>query len=322
VTSGRIFVVIVNYNSAHLVNNLLRSLRGSGVTGTVIVDNAAGEKDLETLRAVAQSHGATLVERDGNDGFAAGVHAGVDAIPAPRPDDLLWVLNPDTELLSGSVATLAGVARDPQVGMATPLLVTGASKDPRIWFAGGDIDVRAGSVRHRGSGEPWRGGLRESWVGPTHFCTGAAPMMRLDVWRSTGGFDRSLFMYWEDVDLSLKIQRMNLSLAVVDSVVVWHKEGGSAGSSGRGAAFYYHMARNRHVIMKRHHGPAFQPFSLRGLHALGWLLREAAREDSAPGKKFHLVLRGIRAGGRAWKAERRRRVFSAGVVEEQEATSL
>jgi hypothetical protein len=64
-----------------------------------------------------------------------------------------------------------------------------------------------------------------------------------------GGFREDLFMYWEDVDLSLRASADGRPLITCSGAVVWHLEGGSSGEgSGRSALYYRYTARNRIVV--------------------------------------------------------------------------
>ena len=62
------------------------------------------------------------------------------------------------------------------------------------------------------------------------FVTGAAMMMHISTFELIGGFREDLFLYWEDVDLSLRAGRAGVRMELVPDARVWHAEGGSAES--------------------------------------------------------------------------------------------
>lgn len=56
----------------------------------------------------------------------------------------------------------------------------------------------------------------------TSWCSGACFVLRRDVFEKTGGFDESIFMYAEDVDLSWHIRALGYKLMYVPSAVIHH----------------------------------------------------------------------------------------------------
>ncbi len=93
-------VVVVTYQSADVVEGCLaalpQALSGAGESRVVVVDNASTDSTREVVARVAPT--ATVVARSTNDGFAAGVNAGI----AASPDCDVLVLNADIRLAPGS----------------------------------------------------------------------------------------------------------------------------------------------------------------------------------------------------------------------------
>ena len=56
----------------------------------------------------------------------------------------------------------------------------------------------------------------------TSWCSGACFVLRREVFEKTGGFDESIFMYAEDVDLSWHIRALGYKLMYVPSAVIHH----------------------------------------------------------------------------------------------------
>jgi GT2 family glycosyltransferase len=127
-------VVIVNYRTAGLVVDCLRSLRDE-VAGLgdcrVVVDNASGDGSAEAIGRAIDSEGwgawaeLTPLEHDG--GFAAGNNAALVPLLASkqwheggaRPPDYVLLLNPDTVVRPGAVRALRDfLEAHPRVGVA------------------------------------------------------------------------------------------------------------------------------------------------------------------------------------------------------------
>ncbi|MBX9765957.1 MAG: hypothetical protein K2X47_01685, partial [Bdellovibrionales bacterium] len=56
----------------------------------------------------------------------------------------------------------------------------------------------------------------------TTYIPGSAFLIHRDVFQVTGGFDESLFTYWEDVDFSVKVKKMGFSLQIQPDWKVLH----------------------------------------------------------------------------------------------------
>ena len=106
----KLLIVIVNYKTADLTIDCLRSLADQipavPDTRVVITDNASGDGSAEKIAAaIAQNHWswAQVKPLDTNGGFAFGNNRGIESslhsiIPDHRPQ-YIYLLNPDTLVL-------------------------------------------------------------------------------------------------------------------------------------------------------------------------------------------------------------------------------
>ena len=104
-TDASVLVVIVNYRTAALVVDCLRSLQDQvlahGNTRVTVVDNVSGDGSADVIDAAIQDAGwapwATLVRAPLNGGFAYGNNLAVrPALQGGLAPDFFWLLNPDT----------------------------------------------------------------------------------------------------------------------------------------------------------------------------------------------------------------------------------
>jgi N-acetylglucosaminyl-diphospho-decaprenol L-rhamnosyltransferase len=244
-------VWIVNYNSVDCLAQCIPGLNSERIRRIVVLDNASAQDDRNKLREMAAADPRiTVIFSDTNVGFGAG-HNRIAALTGGDvvPGELIWILNPDTVVTSPATERLYDAVASGRADIVSPVILYGRPEDPVFWFAGGRIETRNVAVTHTDAGRaaPVDSGPD---VVSTEFVTGAAPLMSRATWDDLGGFRDDLFLYWEDVDLSLRARRSGKRLAVVRTAKIWHAEGGSSGGgSGATAAHtYYYSARNRIVV--------------------------------------------------------------------------
>src|ERR1700676_1113137 len=109
-------VVIVTYNSAQVVGDLLDSLPAAldGLTAdVVVVDNGSTDETVSLL----ESRGDCRVVRSANVGYAGGINRGVREAAGA---DAILVLNPDARLHERSVRPLLQALSEPDTGIVAP----------------------------------------------------------------------------------------------------------------------------------------------------------------------------------------------------------
>lgn len=236
-----IAVVVVTYNSAHLLADLVGSLPG-GLDGLgwrlVVADNASADDTVATARRLAPD--ATVVESGRNGGYAAGINAGVAAAFAADPDvDAVLVLNPDVRLESDCGVALAREF-GPGVGVAVPRLVDAEGRliesmrgAPSLVRAFADAVVganRAGRVRWAGEivADPaeYERGQDTDWA------EGSTQLISAECWRECGPWDESYFLYSEETEFHLRARDRGFRVRFVPAARAVHLGGESTTSPG------------------------------------------------------------------------------------------
>ncbi|MDQ3577302.1 MAG: glycosyltransferase [Actinomycetota bacterium] len=202
-------VVIVTYNSAEVIADCLRglpdALAGVAQSRVIVVDNASTDGTAELVTSVDTE--VKVVRRAGNDGFAAGVNAG---IAHAEGCDVL-VLNADIRLSPGSVATLVAAVR-PGIGVVAPKLT---DVDGRVQHS-----LRRSPTTLRALGDAVLGGTRAGRFGPlgevitapgpyeragtVDWVTGAAWLVTRDCLDAVGVLDERYLLYSEETDFMLR----------------------------------------------------------------------------------------------------------------------
>ena len=186
----------------------------------LVVDDASPD---HTAELVAASPGVRLVRTERNLGFIGACNLGASHA---RGAYLLF-LNNDTEVRSGALDALVDAAdSDDRIGLVGTMLVY---PDGRLQESGGIIWADGSGWNYgRGcdAGAPEFGVRRD-----VDYCSGAAILVRRDLFKRLGGFDqRYAPAYYEDTDLAFAIRATGHRTIVEPRAVVVHHEGVSHGT--------------------------------------------------------------------------------------------
>lgn len=291
ILSRQIIVVIVNYNTAILVRECVRSLKSEPIDRIIVFDNGSldGDGDAEKLHALRHLDNRVSIEISAiNHGFGGAVNRAVEIAALRNPGDCVWVLNPDTVVAPGATLVLANAVEAHPSSIVSPVIWSMDSDHTRAWYAGGDFDLSKGRVRHSTT-------LSGTGIYPTGYMTGAAPFLSCATWRTVGGFREDLFMYWEDADWGYRAQEKGVDLLVAASASIEHAVGGSTAEAGqRSLLYYFYMQRNRLVVAGGFGVPLVR--LLFAAETCRLLVRPLKNEQRARWPKFLASLRGIMAG--------------------------
>jgi GT2 family glycosyltransferase len=259
-------IVIVNYKTAQLTVNCLRSLEpeiaslpGAHVT---VVENGSG--DGPSLEAAIRREGwdswVTLDVSETNGGFAYGNNRAIrPALASANPPDPILRLNTDTEIFPGAVRALVDfMEAHPEVGIAGSSFENADGSDwpiafrfPSVWseFEEG---IRLGPVsrllnKHVVARRMEKVEASIDWV------AGASMIIRRAVFNAIGLLDESYFLYYEETDFCLRARRAGWPCWYVPQSHLMHIAGQATGVSirqGRPARrpAYWFESRRRYFV--------------------------------------------------------------------------
>ena len=209
----RASVVVVAYNGRAYLESCLGSLRaaGGGVE-VIVIDNASLDGSADYVED--SFPWVRVVRLDRNRGYGHGCNVGARLATG----EYLAFLNQDAVVEPGWLeALIAALEANPRAGLVTPKVLLLDHPD-RINTAGNDVHL-TGLTLCRGAGLPASAMNDPAAVGAV---SGAAFCMRRGLFNELGGFDRSLFMYMEDTDLSLRARLAGYGCLYVPQSVVYH----------------------------------------------------------------------------------------------------
>lgn len=224
----RTWIVVLNWNGAEDTIACLRSIAAapSPSCRVLVVDNGSTDGSLERIREVFPEIEFLLLP--GNSGYAGGNNAGFRRVLELEAEFVIF-LNNDTIVDAGFCAPLLDtLQRKPDAGITVPKIFY-LDRPATLWYAGGDVRLSTGMIRHIGLRK--KDAPEFNRPGVTGYATGCCFAMRCRDFEAVGAFDEGFGMYAEDVDLSLRVRAMGMSIDYVPSSMVWHKVSASLSGS-------------------------------------------------------------------------------------------
>lgn len=264
----------------------------------VIVDNDSGDGSFERLRAVfaeARWRGRVVVLASGhNGGFGYGVNVGVrHVLESSGPPRYFYVLNPDASIKAGALDELVGfMARHPDAGLLGNLIHNAAGDDLR----GFRFPSPLSELEHGASLGLLSRLLRNHQLvmnitesGEVDWVSGVSMLFRSEVFSTAGFFDEGFFLYFEEIDLAVRVRQAGWKVYFVAEAGVDHIGGLSTGmgDTARRMPRYWFDSRRRYLV--KHHGrfyaAACDAAWLFG-HAIFKAKHNLLRRDDAPRPKL------------------------------------
>jgi len=262
-------VVVVNWNAGARLAACLDSIEVNGnglVTKVVVVDN--GSVDGSEAACIGRS-GVSLVRTGTNLGFGRACNLG--AVGAD-PGYLLF-LNPDAMLRPSTLASVVAFLEGP------------ATRD--VGICGVQLVDESGCIARSCSRLPTVGRLAAQAVGfdrvlPRLGCVmaewdhgatreveqviGAFFLVRQSVFEQLGGFDDRFFVYFEEVDFSLRAARAGWRTVYFTGAQAFHAGGGTTAQAKARRLFYHQRSRWQYA---RKHLPAVGAAAVLALTLVG-----------------------------------------------------
>jgi GT2 family glycosyltransferase len=265
-------VIIVDWHQPELTRRALASVLSQRVDASVEVVLVVNEADDRTVAAYRADHpDVVVVAEPTNAGFAGGVARGI----AAATGEVLVLVNNDAVadhgFLDRGLAVLA--AGGPRVAAVAATVVLegrfvpvppGESRsaddlvaaDGRRWRRAetgqtlvngtGVVLDRSGNGRDR----DWLRPLDDApESAPLFGFSGGAAFLRRGPLAEVGGFDPSLFMYYEDLDLAWRLRLAGHEVRYAPDAVVVHRHAASSGSDS--PLVRYQSMRNRLAVVVR-----------------------------------------------------------------------
>jgi hypothetical protein len=250
------------------------------------------------------SHGPmsllTIVESETNLGFAGGNNIGLKYLMQDPLIEHFWLLNNDTVIATDTAEKLDDSMRSyPNIGMAGTTVCFYYEPDKLQAKCGYKYSPLTGQAKAIGHGSKLaKDAVKNSIADNVDFILGASLAVTRVFLNKIGYMEESYFLYYEEIDWSTRNRRSGasaFSIVYAADAIVWHKEGGSIGSSSkkgeRSVLADYWLNRSRLTFTRRYY-PYLLP--LHWLQTLALVARRLVRGQPANARNILRALFGRR----------------------------
>ncbi len=218
-------IITVTYNSAKWIDNYILSIRMANRDNIdlvlTIVDNNSSDETVKLLKKYQQSESFSIhiIESEENLGFGRANNMGVR-----RTDKkYIFFLNIDTELFEDTFTEFVYSIKESESNIGAWELKQVPYEHPKYY---------------------------NPITFETRWFSGAAVILRRDVFEEVGGFDSKIFMYTEDVDLSWRIRNEGYIIKYLHKSFVTHHS--YTGSSDIKPLQFYNSIYNNMMLRYRY----------------------------------------------------------------------
>lgn len=253
----KIAIVTVDYNGHQDTLDLLQSAREIACNGFEVkwflVDNGS-DTPLEDCKPQKIIKNLEVLQIGENKGFAGGYNHGIKYAFRWGADYLL-IINNDTLFKDKEILRrLLGVLRkDKKIALISPKILFAAGFEFQkdwykksevgkiIWWAGAQMDWANVKLVHRGLDQVDNGQFDE--IKETEFVSGCCFLIKKEALERVGVFNDKFFAYFEDVELMMRLKKLDYKLYYHGGTSIYHKV---SRTSGIGSPITdYLITRNR-----------------------------------------------------------------------------
>lgn len=236
-----ISVIIVNFKSRQFLKDCLFSLQKKLASISfefIIINNDEEALEESFLTEIP----VRILNMPSNLGFAKACNTGAEV----SHGRILFFLNPDTQIIDMAAEQILKKFNEAAIGIVAPKLIL-PNKKMQPWSAGRRLTLGNLLLGKLGlSGDISLGKKQEfDWV------SGAAFLVPKQIFKENEGFDEKFFMYFEDMDLCLRIKLAGFKIVRLEDFTVLHIGGQSYASSQLQKKHYY---LSQDYYLKKHFG--------------------------------------------------------------------
>lgn len=233
-----VVVVVLNYNNFEDTERCITSLLETQYSNfsIIIIDNASSDGSGKRLQERFSTIECILSER--NDGYAAGNNIGIKRAMSLGAEYIL-ILNNDTIVQPQFLTEMLDSFSDyDNVGIVTCKILYDRTKN--IYVSAGRISKALCAIVPLTKKDIGR-------ICEVSYIAGCAMLVKREVFDVVGLLDESFFMYYEDVEFSLRVSK-KYKLIYTPYGIIFHKSGGGDLWKNYTPFYFYYSSRNRIIV--------------------------------------------------------------------------
>ncbi len=240
-----VYAVVTNWNAYEDTVECVQSTLASTYQNVriVIVDNGSTDDTAEKLEVFFPE--IPIVRTGHNGAVTAAYNKGIQYALDDGADYVL-MLNNDTKLDQVMISKLVETAEsENNIGLVTPKIYY-YDRPNIIWFAGGNrhhFDFGAYNTSEGQPDVPENNDPKE-----VDYAWACGMLFRRSTLEDIGLFDTRFFLYYDDVDMSVRTQQAGYRILYVPDAKMWHKVSASTGSH----RFAKTWARSKILLYRKH----------------------------------------------------------------------
>ena len=236
----KVGIILLNYCNYNLTIDCIESIRQSTYQNyeIIVVDNNSPDHSGKNL---SQLDGIRFLQMEENLGFAAGNNRGIEAALSDGCEYVM-LLNNDTVIDPNMIETLISRANANTVVVPKMYYFNVDGRKDILWYAGGILKYKSSDGIHIGGRQ--EDSKQYSIEGEVTFATGCCMMIHRAILEKVGLLREEYFMYCEDTDYSIRLNKSNIKILYVPNAKLWHKVSSSSGGEMSKFIVYY-VVRNK-----------------------------------------------------------------------------
>jgi len=230
----KVNILILNWNGIDVLEDCINSILNSDYANFTItvIDNGSTDNSLKVLRNKFQE--IDIIEISENLGYAKGYNYTFSKIKNLE-DDFYLILNNDTVIKKNTISELVSAAEYYGIeNIYGPKIINQNNK--KNWYCGGRLNPINGQAYHLGLNKTED--VIKYKTNETSYVSGCCMLVSKETINFLGGFNERFIMYYEDVDLCLRLKNSNKKCYFVSESTIYHKISYSMGG---------HFSLNKHL---------------------------------------------------------------------------
>ena len=247
-------IVILNWNGKKFLEQFLPSVCAFSAPATIILaDNASTDDSVAFVRENYPS--VQILINLENGGFAKGYNDALKQVDASN----YLLLNSDIEVTKDWIEPLMEAMKDPSVAGCQPKVLSFHNKSffEHAGASGGFLDHNffpfcRGRIFDKFESDEgqYEGTTEVFWA------TGAALLIRANLFHKVGGFDEAFFAHMEEIDLCWRLKKQGFKFLVVPESKIYHVGGGTLPYLSAKKSFL-NFRNSLYLIVKNYDGLLF-----------------------------------------------------------------